>query len=386
MRLPRVLVVARRFWPSVDDDSTALLHWCGTLARRGCRVSVVTPRWHSSWPATSDCREVRIDRILPAPTSNWYTSHYVRNMGKWIGQHRDNWDCIYVDEPQPELFQICNPRVIGDIPIVGRVGFKAQDETNDVSVAVDAARRLDAVVVPDVDTERRLIAAGVQRNRLIRIPDICYHPVRLLNDGKTRARSSLVNLSSDFFIPVGAKVVVCLGEISQAAGCHTLTKVAMRMLEEDANLKFWLCGIDRQARQIYTELRDHAWHREIVIFGAFDDVEELLTAADLVVVPNFHSRMRFLFPFIVASGAPWIGPKDATWGQRLGPDADSLMWSDETNGMSQKLKEWYLNPEPIAAAAAKVAQRFLRVEPPESAVDAWISLLSGNFPSGERRE
>jgi glycosyltransferase involved in cell wall biosynthesis len=210
--------------------------------------------------------------------------------------------------------------------------------------------------------------------------------MRVSQEAKTRARTALVNLSPDFFVPNDAKLVVCLGEVSTAAGCQELVRLAMRMLDSDANIKFWISGIDRQARQIYSELRDHAWHREILIFGAFDDVDELLASADLVVVPNFHGRRRFLFPYIVSSGVPWIAPKEEAWCQRLGSDASPLMWSVPGQDLGSKLNEWYKNPEPVATAAAKVAQQFLRKEPPETSIDAWIGLFSNRLETDEKRD
>ncbi len=377
MTAPRVLIVSRKFWPVVDDDSTALLFWAGALARRGCAMTVVTPRWHSSWPNKSECREVKIQRILPAPTSSWYSTHYVRNLARWVTQNVSSWDCIYVDEPGPDLFQICNRRVCDNIPVYGRIASgPSQPDASLSQVAIDAARKLNAVVVPDARSNRALSAAGISPSKIVRIADSSLNPLHHQERMKLAARAALAKLSGDFILPFDTKLIVSLGEISQESGSDQLSLAAMSLLERDQRIRIWIAGPDREARFLYSKLRDRSWHADIMLFGAFDDVDELVAAADLVVFPNLIGRARFLLPHVIASGVAWIAPSDDEWKTRLGTSSNLLMWNGDLNGMVQKLEEWLLKPQEFETAAGLLADSFLRASPAEVILDEWINLFS----------
>jgi glycosyltransferase involved in cell wall biosynthesis len=377
MTAPRVLIVAQKFWPVVDDNSAALLSWAGALARRGCQMTVVTPRWHSSWPAKSECREVKIHRLLPAPTSSWYSTHYVRNLARWLTQNLSNWDCIFVDQPGPELFQICNRRVCGDLPVYGRIAIDpAPLQPSLPQMAIDAARKLNAVVVPDAQTHRALSAAGVIPSKIVRIADASLSPIHRQEKTKFAARSALAKVSNDFNLPFDTKLIVSVGEISHASGAELLSNAAMSLLEQGKRIRVWMAGPEREARFLYSKLRDRSWHADIMLFGVFDDVDELVAAADLFVLPNLHGRARFLLPHVVASGVPWIAPTNDEWRTRLGNLSNQFFWNGDLNGMVGKLDEWLLKPREFETTAGQLAESFLRANPAELILDDWIGLFS----------
>ena len=95
---PRVLVVARRFWPSSSDSTQRLMSWTESLHARGARVTVLTARWHSSWTTRIDFRELPIHRLEYAPTNPMRAARYGRRFRPtWVSKNNSHFDLIYCD-------------------------------------------------------------------------------------------------------------------------------------------------------------------------------------------------------------------------------------------------------------------------------------------------
>lgn len=174
----RLLVVARRFWPLCEESCHRLVTWTSILQRQGFEVTVLTGRWHSSWPAESDCREVRLVRLLPAPKSSWTETLFLRNVATWITKHRQEFDAIYVDESLSLLHQIGSSRVRGDLPLIARfAGVQQAIATGTyahtvIAQSVDACRNANVVVAPNAIAHRQLQSSGISSDRIARIPDV----------------------------------------------------------------------------------------------------------------------------------------------------------------------------------------------------------------------
>ncbi len=102
----RVQIVARNYWPISDEPSLRLMHTLDAWNSIGIVSKVLTTRWNSQWPDRAFLRSVLVERLLPAQTSSWNESHFQRNVTKWLVQHADSYDALYVDSSDPLLAAI----------------------------------------------------------------------------------------------------------------------------------------------------------------------------------------------------------------------------------------------------------------------------------------
>ncbi len=112
----RLLVVARHFWPRSDESCHRLIHWLSCVATARNRADRRYRSMAYFMPAESDCREIRIVRLLPAPKGAWNETLFLRNVAAWIAKHRESFDAIYVDESRALLHQVASKQVPAHSP------------------------------------------------------------------------------------------------------------------------------------------------------------------------------------------------------------------------------------------------------------------------------
>ena len=183
MQGPKILVVARRFWPFTDDGCQRLLHLCAALTKAGANVTVLTARWHASWPPYSLCREVAVHRLLPAPNTNWNESHFQKNVVQWVTKKAMDFQCIYVDRPDGLLIALQAKCAKWNLPVFVRfspddAGFGLSSGQKLTLVAMaDACRRCFRVVCSTPNAHRILVSHGISETQIARIGDIAWDPV-----------------------------------------------------------------------------------------------------------------------------------------------------------------------------------------------------------------
>ena len=381
MKLQRILVAAPRMWPWCDDGSLRLMHWTESLGRMGHRVTIVTPRWDHSWPNSAVCREVPLFRLLPAPRTSWNQLHYLRALGKWVAAHRHQFDLLYVDEPLGMLHQLTQSRPVDPLPVIGRFHagpLDQQMEFNNASAlqqTAEGCRKLTKVIVPDANSDRRLRAAGIADDKIVRIPDVAWYQVHRDPALKQVAIRALSKISSDLMLPRNTRLLLVMGSVEQKAGLLELCRGIGALLDGGMALRTWIIGTGPFQRPLHDFLRDMAWHRDILLQGSFDSIDELLQLADLCLFPSAGQGVQFYQPMTVASGIPALFSDSPDRRALLGSD-DRLYFQPSQDGIREKLMAWYQNPLSLREATESAQHHFHNTAPMQSACDRWHATLS----------
>jgi len=378
----RLLVVARRFWPFCDESCHRLVNWTSILQRQGFEVTVLTGRWHSSWPAESDCREVRLVRLLPAPKSSWTETLFLRNIATWIAKHRHEFDAIYVDESRSLLHQIGSSSVRGDLPIIARFAGVPQTMTagayalNLITQSVDACRKANIVVAPNAMAHRQLQSSGIPADRIARIPDAVSITVQRDSEARSRAAAALRRVNQDMAIPGDLKLLLYVGDIDARTNLNALIRAAIAELDRDRRFRLWIVGDGRELRPLYDVVKDASCHHDILFHSPFDHLEELFQVTDAIICPAAGAGEEFILPSAIASGIPIVALESSTYRNSMPNALHAPLLKEPTQRHFEKAIEdlcehseaWKRNAE--TGRREWVASQFV-----ENAMNGWFDLL-----------
>jgi glycosyltransferase involved in cell wall biosynthesis len=378
----RILVVARRFWPACDEASCRLLEWTGMLQKEGVAVTVLTGRWHNSWPAELTCREVRIVRILPAPRSSWTETLFQRNLAAWITKHRQDFDKIYMDESTAMLKQISNRSVVADLPIVAKFqGLIAKDSEfpiplSSITQACDGCRRATAVVAPSPFAQRQLLSSGIPADKIIRIPDVAWYPV--LRDPKLKqdAARALRKVNHDFTLPQDFKLLIYLGELSDSSAIRTLLWALFRVFAHQPKLRVWIVGSGRDLPDFYDYVKRECLHHDILFQCPFDDLESLLQIGDALILPESDSGSQYYLPHALTTGMPVIATEASLVRHAMPTILHAKLAKRQTvEDLYRSITDWYENSAEWNGIAEKARQMLVSENALEDAKQLWLNLL-----------
>ncbi len=379
----RVLVVARRFWPACDDASYRLLEWTAMLRTEGVAVTVLTGRWHNSWPAELTCRDVRIVRILPAPRSSWTETLFLRNLAAWITKHRQDFDKIYVDESAAMLHQIGHRSVIADLPLIAKYqGAIAKDPDfpiplSSITQACEGCRKATAVVAPSPFAQRQLLSSGIPADKIVRIPDVAWNPV--LRDPKLRQESAraLRKVNHDFALPVDFKLLICFGELSDSLIIRSVLSALIRVFAQQPKLRVWFVGSGRGLPDLYDRVKNECLHHDILFQSPFDDLESLLQLGDAMILPESDSGSQYHLPHALTSGMPVIATGTSLVRHAMPALLHSKLAKRPTaEDFYQIIADWYDENDEWNRIAEKARQSLVSENVLEQAKQLWLKLLT----------
>jgi hypothetical protein len=362
-----------------------LLHQCAAMKRAGVDGSVLTARWHSSWPEMSVCRDLDIFRLLPNPSSNWNESHFQKNVVNWISKRVHEFDCIYVDRADGLLCAILSKANKWNKSIITRfafndTGFAISNGQRMTALAMaDACRRSTRIVCSTPSSHRFLVSQGISESQIVRIPETVWDESTGLSESpigsssKAAAANSLFETSSDFVIPAHSPVVLHLG-LAQAKPMHSVVKSVCDLLDAGALLRMWIVGSGLQTGTTYDLIKSRGWHREILMFDGFDDIRELIQVADLAIACNSAETLQYCLPMFAMAAVPLI----------LNDDPDCRSWLPETHYhqlyssermLEEKLNDWLADRDRWQSMATLLSQSLRRTNSGDACSRSWVSLF-----------
>lgn len=376
---PKVLVVARRFWPFTDDASQRLLQQCSAMARAGLDITVVTGRWHPHWPSYSVCREVPVHRLLPAPNSNWNEGHFQKNLVSWITKSTKKFDCLYVDRADGLVLTLQSKCQKWEVPLLCRYspddsgyGLSSGQKITPLAMA-DACRRAARIVCPTPNAHRLLVSQGIQESKIVRISDVAWEPVQKTVERRLAASNALFDTSSDFLIPGRSQLLLHLG-LSEAAPLRMAIQAVADLLDTGMLLRMWVIGSGVEPSVLYDLIKSRGWHREILLFDGFDDLLELIQVADLCIASNSKETIQYTLPLMASGGVATMISDNQDCRAWL-PEGNHFQLYSTEQSLAHKLNDWIANRERWTSMANALRQHLNRGHSREACVQKWLSLF-----------
>ncbi len=313
MRAPRVVLVTRRFWPLVGGAEMVMARLAAELHARGLAVTLLTARWQRDWPLEMEHHGVRVIR-LPNPASRfWGTWRYMQAVASWLRHHRSNFDLVYVSMLKHDAYAAVGEAHRGRFPVILRA--EGAGLSGDCHWQLDAnfGRRIkrrclqaDALIAPSPAIERELVVAGYPRDRIHYIANGVPVPPLAGAEARQEARAALAELDAKLWLEPGAPLAVYTGRLHDMKGLQYLVSAWPEVLRVRPNARLWLVGEGSYRQALTEQIENLGLAGRVLLTGAFDDVEDFLSAADLFVLPSLEEGMSLALLEAMARGLPVV--------------------------------------------------------------------------------
>jgi len=341
-------MVVRRFWPMVGSVPRATADLAAELTSRGWAVTIVTARWQPSWPASIAIDGVPVVRLPHAPSGGWQTLRFVRCLARWLGHRREHCDLVHVASLRHEAYA-AHWALRGRVPVVlrpastGRVGdCRWQLDSRFGRWVKRKCMQAAAVAAPGPDARRELEAAGYDAGRIHDLSDGVRIPPERTPAVKRAARAALAETDRVFQMPDRAPLAVYTGRLHTSRALRYLVAAWQPIASRWPGARLWLAGEGPDRETLLRQIASLRLSGSVVPVGVFDEVDELLAAADLFVMPAPRSATPRSLIEAMAAGLPVVAG-----------DAQGIrtLIGDEENGL--------IVPETDATALGAAMERLL---------------------------
>lgn len=328
---PAILMVTRRFWPHTDDATGRLAVLAEGLRRSGARPALMAPRYSAAWPSALVYREIPVHRPVAAPRGDWSSALYQRGLARWLREHVSEYDAVYADNMRDEGAAVVDAAIRGGIPSIVRCSGTGENSDAQWASGSRSARRLfnqclrgGGLIAPTALAARALIACGAPPAKVHRIDDGVPAGPRRDEPLVAAARACLALANSDLRVPKGGRVVLCPASLDTASGVLQLAEAIVPLCERWPDLRVWFIGDGPSRERLHGFLREHGIREATALPGCFGHVEELLRAADIMVLPSDSDSLEQRLPAALGAGVPTIVPDTPETRSLLGPAAQDV--------------------------------------------------------------
>lgn len=373
---PRVLFVTRRFWPMANDNVWRVLNLAAAMRQAGWQPEVLSAQWHSAWPARVELRDFPVHRLGPSPLTPFRARRYARAVSDWLAQRGSSFDCIVVDAAEEEALLLTSHPASDLPPVVVRYdtldgGGVLQERLQ--GRMVTACSRAALVAVPHESARRELASLGVPLERMATLPDGPFAKVARDELTRSRMRRALADINHELFLRADQRLCVAIGDLTKSAGLELLIHALGPVLELTRDARCWIIGDGPERSRLFDLVQRQGWRHEFLMPGTFEDIEPVLSVADLCVVPSASQGLSWLMPTAISSGLPTLVCDAPAARARLGAAADELCFErDSPQPLHTKFQAWLKQPSRLQPPTARAAEHLLRGP---SAIDDWRRLL-----------
>jgi len=311
---PRIVMIARRFWPLVGGAETQTSLLAREFRRRGFPTTILTARWHSSWPEQIEHHGVRVVRLSQPGVRFVGTWRYMHAVTRWLSEHCGEYDLVYVSALRHGAFAALDRTALGEAPIILRTD--GVGESGDVawfkSIPLGErfagrCRTADAVIAPSREVERELLQHGFARERVHVVPNGVPIPERRSSaSDRARARTALGETDERLALPHDAALALFAGGLEPSKNLPLLLLAWQAVQRRYPQARLWLVGEGPVRQELSKRIEELGLEPSVTLTGPFDDVEELLTAADLFVIPSRAEAMSLALLEALAAGLPVV--------------------------------------------------------------------------------
>jgi glycosyltransferase involved in cell wall biosynthesis len=309
----RLALVTRRYWPQVGGAERAMANLAGELRRLGDEVQIVTAQWDPQWPREVVHREVPVIR-LPQPRVRWWgTMRYMHTLMHWLDSQRPKLDGVIVSMLKHDAW--CAVRTFRDsnIPVLlraeggGSTGDMAWQRT---ALGGSRIRRMchsaNALIAPSPAVQEELLQAGYSSSKVRFIPNGVECPPPRTAETRMLARYALREANHDLTLDERAHLAVYTGRLDRNKGLRELVKAWAKIALRWPLARLWLVGEGPMRDELWELISDYDLRYRVCLPGAFDEVGDILAAADLFVLPSYEEGLSLALLEALAMGLPAV--------------------------------------------------------------------------------
>ena len=175
------------------------------------------------------------------------------------------------------------------------------------------------------------------------------------------ARAALADINPILTVKAEARVVVWVGRLSKGRGLLRLIEAWQPLARKWPDSRLWLVGDGPYREPLYDRLGDLDLRLSVNMPGSFDDICDVLAAANLLVDPSGEATSPRTILLGAALGLPVVACNLETLRQTPALEAGTARFVSPVDAaaLSQTMIEMLSTP-PSAAALAATRQRVLQ--------------------------
>jgi glycosyltransferase involved in cell wall biosynthesis len=307
----KLLIVTPRYWPLLDDTPRVVATLADAFGRHELATTILTAKWHSDWPDTVVHCQATVIRLPHAPRGGWTTFRYMRALSRWLREHRESFDIVYVMNLRQDAYATLGALQDATVPVVLRA--QRAGETGDCRWQQTArfGRRIrrrchsaDMLVATSRAAADELMASDYSSVRCIETgagPTVSRSAA-----GRFRARAALADANYDLAVAEFAPVAVCAERLDEHRGLGDLIVAWLPIAARWPSSKLWLIGDGPLRETLYEGIVQRGLHHQISMPGSFDDLTEVFQAADVFVSPSPSYGATQALVEAMAAGLPIV--------------------------------------------------------------------------------
>ncbi len=377
---PRVLMVARRYWPHCDDGVQRLTLVAEGLRRHGAVPTILVPRYNAMWPTRIEHRELIVERPLEIPRGAWSLSRYLRSLTRWITQNAERFDVLYCDSMREDASAVVAAAHEAALPVWLRCSGTGVDsdvqwwrEARGGTAYLRSCLAATGFIAPSAAAAQQLVTSGVSPQQIVRIDDgIPITPRGAVVD-RHAARRALATITREFQIDFDGRVILLLGKLSRSSGAWPLVQATGNLLHRWPQHRVWLIGEGTERQRLGSEIHASSLVGDVLMPGSFDHPEDLVAAADVAIVSADADCMEAHLPLMVARALPIIAANSIELRSFFGTDADLVSWykPNDSVDLLERLQEHLSNYELAIKRAEQLRMKMADKRPLQATVDAY---------------
>lgn len=307
----RVVLITRRFWPLMEDVESTVARLATGLRRRGAEVAILTCRGSVDWPEQVDYQGTPIFRLPHPYRERWRTLRYLLAVDRWLRQHRATIDVACVSQLRLDAWAALRAGQRIGLPVVLRAETAGpqgdcqwQQRARFGGRVRKRCQTADAIVAPDAVIADELIQAGYPGSRIAQISNGVAPRPQQTCAHRGPARTALAEANPDLSVAAGAPVVVYAGRLSEAGEVRRLLHAWRTAVRCWPAGKLWLIGNGRGNDQLRDHIAALELRHHVVLPGVFEDLGEVLHAANLYADPGEDASLPAPLLEALAAGVP----------------------------------------------------------------------------------
>lgn len=287
-------MLTRRFWPLVGGAEMVMANLACQFRQEGAQPTIVTAQWSPDWPRDLVHREVPVVRLPQPRTRGWGTWRYIRQLGRWLRHNQDRFDVVFASMLKHSAYTAVTVGREFHQPIVlraegaGATGDCAWQESARFGSRIrDRCQQAAAVIAPSEEVQAELISAGYRSDKLYHLANGVALGPTPSEKGRQSSRQTLAETSLELRLDSEQKLVVFTGRLDRNKGLLDLVDAWHHVARRQPEARLWLVGEGPDLELIRQRVFERQLEGKIVLPGAFDEVDQVLQAADLFVLPSY---------------------------------------------------------------------------------------------------
>ncbi|MCA9053551.1 MAG: glycosyltransferase family 4 protein [Planctomycetaceae bacterium] len=361
----RLLMVTPRYWPLVGDTERVTSRLAHEFCARGCSTTILTARWNNDWPASVVHRHAIVKRLPGSPRGGWTTFRYMRALARWVREHQNDFDVVYVMNLRQDAYAIAGAlRAIGP-PVVLRA--QRAGATGDCYWQEHARfggrirKRCHGAAAIVASTEigvEELLRAGYSSIHQIEYGADEMEPRSAAS--RYHARVALADVNQDLEVAEFAPVAICVDRFTEGRGLAELIRAWFPIADRWPSAKLWLIGDGPLRDSLYEGIVDLGLRQQISMPGSFDELSELYHAADVFVSASTDFGTSQAMVEAMAAGLPIVASSTPDMRELMDDGVHGfLVPPDDRRRLSERISQMFESTE-LAFQLGLAARRRVR--------------------------